>query len=487
MTIYRRSLSFILAFAAAKLFPKGRSLVIGHSLGNGYFYHLETGDNITPAEERDAASLEAALREIVASAKPIERRYVNWLEAVQHFVDVGEHETELLVRHHSESRVAVVICDGYLDLFHGPHLPNTRYLTNFELRYHAPGLLLRFPSICSPNEMPPFVDSPALFQVYQQHKQWGKILSVSCVGELNQLIDRGEIASFIQVAESLQERSIMEIARKIMDNPKCLLVLIAGPSSSGKTTFSRKLAIQLRVFGRKPLNLTLDDYYVPRVLTPLDESGNKDYEALEAIDLKQLNTDLLRLFAGEMVILPKYDFKDGVRVQGPHIQMAPGGILIVEGIHGLNERLTEMIPREQKYKIFISALTQLNLDDHNRIPTTDNRLIRRITRDFQHRGYSAEDTLERWPLVRAGEEKHIFPTQNHADIVFNSALDYELGALRVLAEPLLTTVKPSSNVYHEARRLLSFLRNFDSIAHDNIPKASILREFVGDSLFKDVV
>jgi len=485
MSIYRRTLSFVLAMAASRLFPD-RRLVIGHSLGNGYFYHFSFENPEQKLIEDDVRRLAALMQQIVQEGHSIERRYVAWSEAVEHFRRTKENQTMLLVRHHNEPRIMVTMCDGYIDLYHGPHLHTTKLLELFELRFYAPGFLLRFPHTVSPRVMPPFVDNPALFPVYQEYKRWGKILNVSCVGDLNELIKRNDIASFIQIADALHDKKTVEIAQRIVDRPGCKLVLIAGPSSSGKTTFSRKLAVQLRVLGKVPSCLSMDDYYVPRILTPVDEHGNKDYEAVEAIDLALLNSDLLKLFRGEEIILPKYDFRDGVRKAGNPLRLDANGILIMEGIHAINDRLTEMIPRDAKFKIFISALTQLNLDDHNRIPTTDNRLVRRICRDNMTRGYDARTTLERWPLVRAGEEKHIFPFQTHADVVFNSALDYELCCLRVLAEPLLSMVKPDSSVYHEARRLLSFLKNFDVLPPKSVPSASILREFIGDSVFHDV-
>eukprot|EP00708_Paratrimastix_pyriformis_P002437 GAFH01001183.1.p1 GENE.GAFH01001183.1~~GAFH01001183.1.p1 ORF type:complete len:591 (+),score=84.38 GAFH01001183.1:26-1774(+) len=485
MSIYRRSLSFVLAMAASRLF-KDRRLVVGHSLGNGYYYHFEFEDDGTRLCEEEVRQLTDTMAAIVREGHPIERRYVSWAEAVEHFRRNKNEQTMLLVRHHNEPRIMVVMCDGYIDLYHGPHLHNTNLLERFELRYYAPGFLLRFPHTASPREMPPFLDNPALFPVYQEYKRWGKILKVNCVGDVNELIERGEIANFIHIADSLHDKKTCDIAQRIVDRPGCKLVLIAGPSSSGKTTFSRKLAIQLRVLGKIPSCLTMDDYYLPRALTPVDEHGNKDYEAVEAIDLHRLGEDLVKLFAGERIFLPKYDFRDGVRLQGAPLKLDANGILIMEGIHAINDRITSMIAPENKFKIFISALTQLNLDDHNRIPTTDNRLIRRICRDNTTRGYSAQTTLERWPLVRAGEEKHIFPFQSSADVVFNSALDYELCVLRVLAEPLLATVKPDSSVFHEARRLLGFLKNFDVCPPKNVPRASLLREFIGDSQFKDV-
>jgi uridine kinase len=334
--------------------------------------------------------------------------------------------------------------------------------------------------------VPEFQDNPVIFDIYQEYKAWGKILNVNCVGRLNELFAQGRADHFVRVAETLHDKKIANIADRIHERQEDIrVVLVAGPSSSGKTTFTKKLAIQLQVVGFNPSIISLDDYFVPREETPRDENGNYDFEALEAIDIQLLNEHLIRLFDGEEIQVPSFDFRSGRRREyGSRLALSERGILLMEGIHGLNDRLTPRVPRERKYKIYVSALTQVNLDDHNRIPTTDNRLLRRMVRDYQFRGHSAVDTLEMWPSVRKGENTHIFPFQNSADSAFNSALDYELAVLKVYAEPLLKTVKPYHKVYTEAVRLLSFLNNFAPLPARYVPSSSILREFIGNSSFE---
>jgi uridine kinase len=325
-----------------------------------------------------------------------------------------------------------------------------------------------------------------LFSIYREYKDWGKILNVRCVGHLNDLISNRNVQGFIQVAEALHDKKIAMIADKICEHRDDVkLVLIAGPSSSGKTTFAKKLAVQLQVLGRNPFPISLDNFFLPRERTPRDEEGNYDFESLQAIDIEFMNEKLLRLMSGEETKLPRYNFQTGHRQMDSSAERLPDrAIIILEGIHGLNDELTPLIPREQKYKIYVSALTQLNLDDHNRISTTDNRLLRRIVRDSQFRGHSAFDTLSMWESVRRGESRNIFPFQNSADSAFNSALDYELSVLKVYAEPLLKSIKPAQEGFHEALHLLSFLNDFAPIPPSWVPEYSILREFIGESSFK---
>ena len=331
-----------------------------------------------------------------------------------------------------------------------------------------------------------FVENPVLFSIYREYKNWGKILRVGSVGRLDELIREGGIQDFVQVAEALQDKKIAEIADRINAlRDQVRVVLIAGPSSSGKTTFSKKLMIQLRVVGRNPITISLDDYYKPHDRTPRDEEGKPDFESLDALDVELLNDTLVRLLRAEEVETPIFDFHAGARKpEGRKMRLPDRAILILEGIHGLNDALTPLVPRESKHKIYVSALTQLNLDDHNRIATTDNRLIRRIVRDSQFRGHSALQTLTMWPSVRRGEDRNIFPFQNGADSAFNSALDYELAVLKVYADPLLASVKPDAPEYQEARMLLSFLSNFAPLHPRWVPATSILREFIGESAFK---
>ncbi len=479
--IFRRTLSFILAMASRKLFPE-RALIIGHSLGDSYYYYYY-GEAEVPVE--DLAALTQKMNDIVREDRPIERKVISYSEAINFFRSENQKGTALLLRYRNESKIPIYACDDFIDLSFEPMLPSTGFVKPFELLHYPPGFLLRYPNRNTPGILPPFTDIPTLFNVYKEYKAWGKILNVNCVGRLNKLSENREIKPFIRVAEALQNKKISQIADDIYSRRDTVkVVLIAGPSSSGKTTFSKKLSIQLQVMGFNPVGISLDDYYLPNDRTPKDENGNPDFEALHALNVALLNSHLIELFAGKEVETPLFDFKTGKpKDTGRKLRMQKRNILIIEGIHGLNPELTAQIPDNTKYKIYISALTQLNIDDHNRIPTTDNRLIRRMVRDHQFRGNSAGDTLRMWPSVRRGEDKNIFPFQNQADSAFNSALDYELAVLKIFAEPLLKTVKPSDEAYTEARRLQAFLDNFSMIPPRFVPAQSILREFIGESDF----
>jgi uridine kinase len=480
--VYRRSLCYLLTIAARQLFPD-RRLIIGHSLGRGYFYHF---DNVTEITAADIERLRAKMMENVAADLPIRRQVISYAEAVAYFEQHRQYDTMLLLKTRNDPKVPVYRCGEYADLAHGPLVPRTNLLRVFEIMPYPPGFLLRYPPWDEPETLAPFEDNTSLFAVYQEYKNWGKILNITGVGRLNELNNRDEMREFIQIAEALHDKKIARIADKISEQRERIkIVLIAGPSSSGKTTFTKKLAIQLRVLGRNPVMVSLDNYFVSREETPRDEDGNLDFEALEAIDVKLLNQQLLRLLAGEEVMIPRFDFHSGERrPEGIPLRLPRRALLILEGIHGLNDRLTPRVDQALKYKIYVSALTQLNLDDHNRISTTDNRLLRRIVRDHQFRGHSAQDTLTMWQSVQNGEKRNIFPFQDSADSAFNSALDYELAVLKVYAEPLLQTVKPDSGSFHEARRLLRFLTNFIPVPPNWVPYYSILREFIGESGFK---
>ena len=479
--IFRRTLSFILAMASKELFPE-RNLIIGHSLGDSYYYYFE-GEKEVSSEDLD--KLSGKMKEIIEADLPIERKVIAYSEALDYFKTENQQATALLLRYRNESKIPIYTCRDHTDLSYEPLLPSSGNASPFELRNYSPGFILRYPNSRTPGRLSPFRDMPTIFNVFKEYKAWGKILNVNCVGKLNLLSETREVKPFIQVAEALQDKKISQIADSIYGKRDTIrIILIAGPSSSGKTTFTKKLAIQLRVLGFNPVSISLDDYYLPNDKTPRDEDGNPDFEAIEALNIEQLNSHLLDLFDGKEVEIPIFDFKTGrPKETGRVLKMTKRNILLVEGIHGLNPKLTSHVPEEKKYKIYISALTQLNLDDHNRISTTDNRLIRRMVRDHQFRGNSAGDTLRMWPSVRKGENKNIFPFQNMADSAFNSALDYELAVLKIYAEPLLLTVKPSEEVYTEAIRLLFFLKNFSTIPPKYVPDQSILREFIGDSAF----
>lgn len=480
--VYRRSLSFLLAVAARELFPT-LGLYVGHSLGNGYYYSFA---NEYKPTEADIAALSERMREIVKEDLPISFRYIAYADALEVFTRNGQTDTALLLEQRSDAKVSVNECRSFLDLAVSPLVPRTSILSAFELMPYESGFLLRFPHAGKGDYIDPFEDSPRIFSVYKEYKKWGRIVGVNAVGHLNRLVDDREIKGFIQIAEAFQEKKLSEIADRIYEKRDSVrVILIAGPSSSGKTTTAKRLSIHLKVLGLEPMAIALDDYFVGRDLTPKDEKGEPDYECLEALDVPLLNENLLSLFRGEEVELPSFDFKTGSRREtGKKMQLGRRTILLIEGIHGLNDELTNQIPRDRKFKLYVSALTQLNLDDHNRIPTSDNRLLRRMVRDHQFRSHNAAATIKMWPNVQQGERKHIFPFQDSADAAFNSALDYELSVLKVYAEPLLRSVKPTMKEYAEAVRLLSFLENFASIPPQYVSGQSILREFIGESSFK---
>ncbi len=479
--VYRRSLCFVLAAAARSLYPELR-LLVGHSLGYGYYYTLESSGTKMSI---DLEALEAKMAEIVSQDLPIETRYVSYGEALDIFRETNQPETFRLLNQISRPRIMINALGDFSDLYFQPLLPRTGCLKVFDLLQYGEGFLLRFPPTAHPDRLTSFEDVPQLFSVYNEYKRWGKLIGVSSVGQLNDLVAQRKAKDFVEITETLQNKKIAEIADRIAARGTVKVVLIAGPSSSGKTTTSKKLSMQLRVLGYEPLLISLDDYYQGRDKTPVDENGQPDFECLEALDVPYLNEILVSLFRGEEVDLPSFDFKTQTRkYTGKKLRMKERTILIMEGIHGLNDRLTPLVPAEYKYKIYLSALTQLNLDDHNRIPTSDNRLIRRIVRDAQFRGKGAAGTISMWASVQRGERNHIFPFQGHADVMFNTALDYELSVLKVYAEPLLRAVRPTESEYSEASRLLVFLNDFSPIPSSYVPGQSILREFIGDSEFK---
>jgi uridine kinase len=482
--IYRRSLSFLLAMAARSLFPD-RSLYVGHSLGNSYYYTFIKGKQ---PSEREVERLKEAMLFLVNENVPINAVYLAYGEALELFKKNNQEDTAMLLDQHNSAMIRINECKDFADIYIEPLVPRTGLLSAFDLAPYKEGFLLRFPGIGRGKVIDPFEDSPLIFSIYEEYKKWGRIVDVHSVGKLNRKVSDGSIRDYIRIAESFQARKLGEIAQKIYDRRDSVrAVFIAGPSSSGKTTTAKRLAIELMVMGLKPIAISLDDYYLGTRKTPLDENGQPDFECLEALDIPFLNRQLLDLFSCKEVVLPSFDFKAGRRKEegGKKIRMEERRtILIIEGIHGLNEALTPQIDPALKFKLYVSALTQLNLDDHNRIPTSDNRLLRRMVRDYQFRAKDAAGTIAMWPSVQRGERKHIFPFQNSADAAFNSALDYEVSVLKYYADPLLRAVKPGSPQYSEADRLLSFLENFAPILSQYVPGTSILREFIGDSEFK---
>jgi len=481
LRIYRDTLCYLLTMAFDSLYPEKR-LIIGHSLGHGFYYHTESNK---PFSIKEMSDLNKKMRELVIKEYPITRNVLSYEESLEMFKKYNQLDTVDLLSYKNNSSFPVYECNNFRDYAFTPLAYNTSLIKHFELKAYQNGLLLRFPPATDPTEINHFNDHPLLYSVYQEYKDWGKILHVESVGKLNQKISEKEDKHFIRIAESLHNKKISEIADRIQEKRKELrVVLIAGPSSSGKTTFTKKLSIQLQVVGFNPQIISLDNYYYPPEEVPCDDEGKPDFEALEALDVKNLNANLIELFETGETEIPIFNFKLGKRMKkGTPLKTDERSILLIEGIHGLNDKLTPQIDKKLKFKIYVSALTQLNLDDHNRIPTTDNRLIRRIVRDHQFRGTSAKKTLQMWNSVRRGENKYIFPYQDKANAIFNSALDYELSVLKIYADPLLKMIKPNEEEYSEALRLLAFLDHFSPLPAKHTPDFSILREFIGDSGF----
>ncbi len=478
--MYRQTLCFLLSMANQVVAPH-RTLRIGQALGDGFYFYYKDGE---PVEEPLRSELERTMQELAEQALPINKKIYSYHDAEQRLEALGRENSLLLLSFQNRPGVEMYACDTYRDLSYEPLLPSTGLMTRFELlSYRDTGMLLRFPRIASPREIASFVDNPVLYNIFREYKEWGQILSADCLGKMNTLCENGSIGSFIEVAESLQNKKLSQIADEIWNrrlSSGVRFILIAGPSSSGKTTFARKLSIQLRVLGLNPVPISLDDYYRNRADVPLDENVKPDLETLEALDTERLNRDMLDLIHRGETEIPQFDFTTATRKeQGKPVSISRNGIIILEGIHGLNPRLISEVPQEAVFKIYISALTQLNLDDHNRISTTDNRIIRRIVRDHYFRGMSAGETLHMWPSVHRGEKLYIFPYQNNADIAYNSALDYELAVLQPFAEPLLKTIKPSDPTYWNAVRLITFLNLFYPIPSRYVPPNSLLREFIG--------
>ena len=487
MRIYRGSLAFLLAKTAAALFPDGR-FSIEHSLGTGLFCRFEATalrrrGALSP---RQVAALEAAMRRLVARNLPIRRRKLAFADALERFQKAGLQDKVNLLRFRNPPKIVIYECARFVDMAHGPLAPSTGALKYFKLIHYPPGLVLQLPSGEAPQRVTPFRDQPHLFQIFNEHKTWGRILGVTNVGRLNELIMNGDIREFMRIEEAFHEKKIIRIADRISAlRRQVRLILMAGPSSAGKTTFAKRLAVQLEVNGLRPVMISLDNYYVDDADTPRDAAGRPDYEHIKAVDVELFNQHLLKLFAGKTVELPRFDFECKRRASGGmRLRLESDQIVIVEGIHGLNPRFTHRIPARRKFTIYISALTQLAIDAGNRISTTDNRLMRRLVRDHAYRGNSPLATLRMWPSVRRGEKTWIFPHQAKADATFNSALDYELAVLKPLVEPLLMEIKPADPEYAEARRLQEFLLNFLAIPKYDVPPTSILREFIGASSFK---
>jgi uridine kinase len=480
--IYRRSMAFLLVTAVDELFPDA-TVYIDHSLTfGGYFCQVQGRDPFTSAE---LAQIEARMWEIVKADEPIRKERVPLNDAIALFKARGDDDKVRLLARRRKDYLTLYQLRGLRDYFHGYMVPSTGYVSVFDLHEYPPGFIIRFPRTAIPMQLQPMVDYPKLVNVFREYGQWMELMGIRDVGSLNEAIAGESVRQLVLVAEALHEQQVARIAAEIADRDgQVRLVLIAGPSSSGKTTFSQRLGVQLLANGLRPFALQMDNYFVNRAKTPRDEKGEYDFESLRALDVSLLNDQLLRLLEGQRVSLPTYNFRTGMREAGNNVRLQPDHIIIIEGIHGLNPDLVPDIPASVTYRIYVSALTQLNIDKHNRVPTTDTRLIRRIVRDAAYRGYSAQETINRWGSVRRGEKRWIFPFQEHADVMFNSALVYELSVLKPLAWPLLLQVPPGTRAHVEAKRLLAFLEWFEPLDRNPVPDNSILREFVGGSILR---
>ena len=477
---YTRTLFFILCKAVHDLYPASR-VVIDIPVSNGYFVNLSLGHAVT---EEDAEAIKKRMQEIIAAKMPVRRFEVPTEEAVKMFQEKGDMAKVKLLKSYGRLYTTYYQIDDYVDYYYGSLLTNTSQIYLFGLEKYFDGLLLRIPSLKNPKVLPEMTHQDKMFGIFKEHHQWQDIIGVRTVGDFNELVDQGAATDVINVSEALQEKKISEIADEIASRKGVKLVLLAGPSSSGKTTTCKRLSIQLLANGIRPLQISLDDYFVDREHTPKDENGEYDYESIYALNLKLINEQFTKLFRGEEVELPKYDFQTGKsKPSGKKLKMQPNNVLVVEGIHALNPELTAEIPEKQKFRVYVSALTTILLDDHNYIPTTDNRLLRRIIRDYKYRGVTARESIHRWPSVRAGENKWIFPYQENADAMFNSAMLFELAVIKQQAEPLLEQVPENCEEYSEAYRLKKFLDYIRPIPNRDIPPTSLLREFLGGSSF----
>lgn len=479
---YRRSATLLLLKAIYDVegMDVVRGMKVEFSAGEGYY----VSSRKMPVNEETLARIENRMKELVGQNLPIEKRSIPVEEAIEHFTRHGMTDKARLFRFRRSSSVNVYLLDGFEDYYYGYMVPSTGYLKYFKLIPYDEGFVLEFPPRKTPETFGPFREQPKVFQTLKSSTKWGEILNVGTVGALNEQISEGNVGNIILAQEAIMEKGLGDIAAEIASRPDKKLIMIAGPSSSGKTTFSHRLSIQLMAHGLKPHPIAVDNYFVERVDTPKDENGQYNFECLEAMDIELFNQQMSALLRGEKVFLPTFNFITGMKeYKGNSLELGPEDVLVIEGIHCLNDALSYSLPAENKFKIYVSALTQMNIDEHNRIPTTDGRLIRRMVRDARTRGASAQKTISMWPSVRRGEDENIFPYQESADVVFNSALIYELAVLKQYAEPLLFGIRPEDPEYLEAKRLLKFLNYFQGIDSNLIPGNSILREFIGGSFF----
>lgn len=477
---YTRTLFFVLCKAVQDIYP-ATDVVIDIPVSNGFYVDIRLG---RPVVDEDVNIIRRRMQEIIDARMPIRRFTVPTEDAITLFQEKGDVEKVKLLKTSGSIYTTYYKIGEYVDYYYGTLLTNTSQLYLFGLEKYYDGMLLRIPSLKNPDELGEMTRQDKMFDIFKEHHRWQEILGIRTVGDFNQAIEAGHATDIINISEALQEKKLAKIAEDIAQRKGVKLVLLAGPSSSGKTTSCKRLSIQLAVNGLKPLQISLDDYFVDRDKTPKDENGEYDFESIYALNLDLLNDQFNALFRGEEVDLPKYDFSSGKSIKsGKKLKLEPNNVLVVEGIHALNPELTAHIPEEQIYRVYASALTTILLDNHNYIPTTDNRLLRRIIRDYKYRGVSAQETIHRWPSVRAGENKWIFPFQENADAMLNTAMLYELSVLKMQAEPLLQQVPENCEEYAEAYRLLKFLKYFKGIPYNNLPPTSLLREFLGGSSF----
>ncbi len=477
---YTRTLFFVLCKAVQDIYPN-TDVVIDIPVSNGFYVDIRLGRSIV---DEDVNIIRRRMQEIIDAGMPIRRFTVPTEDAITLFQEKGDVEKVKLLKTSGSIYTTYYKIGEYVDYYYGTLLTNTSQLYLFGLEKYYDGMLLRIPSLKNPDELGEMTRQDKMFDIFKEHHRWQEILGIRTVGDFNQAIEAGHATDIINISEALQEKKLAKIAEDIAQRKGVKLVLLAGPSSSGKTTSCKRLSIQLAVNGLKPLQISLDDYFVDRDKTPKDENGEYDFESIYALNLDLLNDQFNALFRGEEVDLPKYDFPSGKSIKsGKKLKLEPNNVLVVEGIHALNPELTAHIPEEQIYRVYASALTTILLDNHNYIPTTDNRLLRRIIRDYKYRGVSAQETIHRWPSVRAGENKWIFPFQENADAMLNTAMLYELSVLKMQAEPLLQQVPENCEEYAEAYRLLKFLKYFKGIPYNNLPPTSLLREFLGGSSF----
>lgn len=486
--IYRRTLSFLLAKAVKACFPDA-VFSIEHSLGDAYYCSFRMNGN-TGIRQSELKKIEGRLRQFIRNDLPIQRRSISYADAENYLMEQSSQDKLNLLQYRNPPMITLYECDGFADAGLGVLAPGTGSVPAFDLLEYEPGFVIQFPQWNTEDKkmvLPIFERQPHLFKVFQEHKKWGNVIGVNTVGDLNKLAATLDMRDFIRISETRHEKHLGDIAEEIANHHDQLKwILIAGPSAAGKTTSSKRLMVHLQVNGLRPVRLELDNYFKERSVTPKHPDGSYDFEHLDTIDLELLNDHLEKLDKGEEIELPTFNFCKGrSEYLGTRMKLAGNEVVVIEGIHALNPKLTAHLPAAHKYRIYINALTQLKLDNHNRLSTTDLRLIRRMVRDFSHRGHDARQTLEMWPSVRSGEKRWIFPFQKEADITFNSSLDYELSVLKPFVEPLLHSVKPTHSVYGEARRLQDFLALIVGASPDHVPPHSLLREFVGGNVYEE--